>query len=75
MVRIGMPKRSMPPRGSMGDVHRSERSHQRRIDRAHRRLLATLKTLATVRRLAVPAVQINLAHQQQIAQLNTGGSS
>jgi hypothetical protein len=27
-----------------------------------------------VRRLAVPAVQINLAHRQQIAQLN-GGSS
>ncbi len=28
---------------------------QRRIDRAHRRLLSTVKTLATVRRLAVPS--------------------
>jgi hypothetical protein len=48
---------------------------QRRIDRAHRRYLSTLKTLAAVRRLAVPALQINLAHRQQIAQLNAGGSS
>jgi hypothetical protein len=48
---------------------------QRRIDRAHRRYLSTLKTLAAVRRLAVPALQINLAHRQQIAQLNGGGSS
>ena len=37
---------------------------QRRIDRAHRRYLATLKTLATVRRLALPALQVNLARQQ-----------
>jgi hypothetical protein len=34
---------------------------QRRIDRAHRRMLSTLKTLASVRRLAVPALQINVA--------------
>jgi hypothetical protein len=47
---------------------------QKRMDRAHRRLMSTLKTLAAVRRLAVPALQINLAHRQQIAQLN-GGSS
>jgi hypothetical protein len=47
---------------------------QRKIDRAHRRYLSTLKTLATVRRLAVPALQINLAHRQQIAQLNGGGT-
>jgi hypothetical protein len=47
---------------------------QRRIDRAHRRYLSTLKTLASVRRLALPALQINLVHRQQIAQLN-GGSS
>jgi hypothetical protein len=47
---------------------------QRRMDRAHRRFLSTLKTLATVRRLAVPALQINLA-RQQVNQLNAGGSS
>jgi hypothetical protein len=47
---------------------------QRRMDRAHRRLLSTLKALAHVRRLALPFVQINLARRQQIAQLN-GGSS
>ena len=42
--------------------------HQRRVDRAHRRLMATLKTLATVRRLANPAVlQVNVARQQVIA--------
>jgi predicted alpha-1,6-mannanase (GH76 family) len=31
---------------------------QRRIDHAHRRFLATLKTLATVRRLALPTLQL-----------------
>ncbi len=36
---------------------------QRRIDRAHRRFLSTVKTLAAVRRLALPAVQINVARQ------------
>ena len=38
--------------------------HQRRTDRAHRRLMLSLKMLATVRRLVTPAVQINLARQQ-----------
>jgi hypothetical protein len=40
--------------------------HLRRIDRAHHRLLTTLKTLATVRRLALPAVQINVASSKSI---------
>jgi hypothetical protein len=44
---------------------------QRRMDRAHRRFLSTIKTLATVRRLAVPAVQINVA-RQQVNQVNVG---
>ena len=37
---------------------------QRRLDRAHRRYLATLKTLATIRRLSVPALQINVDRRQ-----------
>ena len=36
----------------------------RRADRAHRRLMSTLRTLETVRKLAVPTVQINVAEQQ-----------
>lgn len=44
---------------------------QRRIDRAHRRLMASLKTLATVRRLGVPAIQVNVARQQ----VNVAGST
>jgi hypothetical protein len=48
--------------------------HQRRIDRTHRRLMRTIKTLATVRRLALPALQINVAHQQ-VNQLRTGDST
>jgi hypothetical protein len=44
---------------------------QRRIDRTHRRLMSTIKTLATVRRLAVPALQINVA-RQQVNQVNVG---
>jgi hypothetical protein len=47
---------------------------QRRMDRAHRRFLSTVKTLATVRRLAIPALQINFA-RQQVNQLNAGGQS
>jgi hypothetical protein len=35
--------------------------------------MSTLKTLATVHRLAVPAVQINVA-RQQVNQLNVGES-
>lgn len=37
---------------------------QRRQDRAHRRYLAAIKTLAQVRRLLGPAVQVNIAKQQ-----------
>ena len=38
--------------------------HQRRIDAAHRRFLSAVRTLATVRKLALPAVQINLGGNQ-----------
>ncbi len=39
--------------------------YQRRIDRAQRRYLQAIRTLAQVRRLAAPAaVQINVAEQQ-----------
>lgn len=38
--------------------------HQRRVERAQRRYLAAIKALATVRRLGVTTVQINVAEQQ-----------
>lgn len=44
--------------------------HLRRIDGAHRRLMNTLKTLATVRRLAGPAVQVNIAQQVNVGASN-----
>lgn len=44
------------------------RYDQERQDRAHRRLLQAAKTLATVRRLLVPAVQINVGQNQIISQ-------
>jgi hypothetical protein len=47
---------------------------QQRMDRAHRRFLSTVKTLATVRRLALPNLQINVA-RQQVNQLNAGGAT
>jgi hypothetical protein len=43
---------------------------QRRIDSAHRRYLTAIKALATVRKLAVPAVQVNIA-RKQVNVLNT----
>jgi hypothetical protein len=52
--------------------------YQRRIDAANRRYLAALKTLALVRKLAVPALQINLARKQvniaAPAAVNSGGT-
>jgi hypothetical protein len=38
--------------------------YQRVHDRAHRRFLSACKTLATVRRLGVPALQVNFGRQQ-----------
>jgi hypothetical protein len=38
--------------------------HQDRLDRAHRRYLSALKTLALMRKLAVPVLQVNLAQNQ-----------
>jgi hypothetical protein len=43
---------------------------QNRIDRAHRRYLSAIKTLATVRKLALPALQVNIARKQ----VNIAGS-
>ncbi len=65
--------------GQYGDCATSEggmtitqsEHQQRRIDRAYRRLMSTLKALGTVRRLALPAVQINVA-RQQVNQVNVG---
>lgn len=37
---------------------------QDRIDRAHRRYLTAMKTLATVRKLALPSLQINIGKRQ-----------
>ena len=37
---------------------------QRRMDRAHGRYLSALKTLALVRKLAVPVLQLNIARKQ-----------
>lgn len=38
--------------------------YQRRMDRAHARYLAAIRTLAQVRRLLVPVVQVNIADKQ-----------
>lgn len=37
---------------------------QRRQDRAHKRYLSAIKSLAVVRRLLRPSVQVNIAQQQ-----------
>ena len=42
----------------------AEERHGRRIDRAQKRYLAAVKALATVRKLAVPALQVNIADKQ-----------
>jgi len=49
-----------------GMTFTAARHHLRKIEHAQRRLESSLKTLATVRRLAIPAVQVNVAHNQQV---------
>jgi hypothetical protein len=44
--------------------------YQENINRAHRRYLSAIKTLATVRKLAMPVLQINFAKRQ----LNVAGT-
>jgi hypothetical protein len=43
---------------------RREEFHHRRIDAAHRRYLSSLRTLAQIRKLALPAVQVNIGRNQ-----------
>jgi hypothetical protein len=38
--------------------------YQRRMDRAHKRYLSAIKTLALVRKLALPVLQVNIARKQ-----------
>lgn len=38
--------------------------HEERRDRAHRRYLSAIKTLASVRKLALPVLQVNIAKKQ-----------
>jgi len=44
---------------------------QRRIHRAHQRFLSAVETLARVRKLAVPVLQLNVARSQQINTVGT----
>jgi hypothetical protein len=38
--------------------------YQRRMDRAHAHYLSAIKALAQVRKLALPALQVNIAKKQ-----------
>ena len=45
------------------------------LDRAHRRYLTALKTLAAIRRLEIPVIQVNVAREQQIVMVGGGGGA
>jgi hypothetical protein len=48
-----------------GGISLAQAEYQRRqIDSAHRRYLSSLKTLATVRKLALPSIQVNIGENQ-----------
>jgi hypothetical protein len=50
---------------TMGDLSINQSGSQlRRIDGAHRRYLSAIKALAQVRRLALPALQVNIGEKQ-----------
>ena len=38
--------------------------HQRRIDHAHKRYLSAIRSLAQIRKLALPVLQVNIARKQ-----------
>jgi hypothetical protein len=58
-------------RGAGADLGPSAAAHHERAwDGAHRRFLAALKALAVVRKLALPVLQFNVAHNQ----LNVGAA-
>lgn len=48
--------------------------HQKRIDKAHKRYLASIKALAQVRRLQLPSVQINVGAQVNAIPYDKGGA-
>jgi hypothetical protein len=50
--------------------------HHRAIDHCHRRYLTAIKTLATVRKLALPVLQVNIAKKQvNVGQVNSGSET
>ena len=52
--------------GKDGITHKQTDFYMRCIDRSHRRFMQTLKTIALIRRLGVPSVQINVAQQVNV---------
>lgn len=58
--------RFMQAENKGGMTFANARHHLRKIEHAQRRLESSLKTLATVRRLAIPSLQVNVAHNQQV---------
>ena len=49
--------------GGSSNLHQAN-YHLKRQDRAHRRFLSAMKTLATVRKMALPALQVNVGENQ-----------
>ena len=47
-----------------GQNQEDDEFHHRRVERAQRRYLTAIKALATVRRLGVPALQVNIGDKQ-----------
>ena len=50
--------------GGGGLTWQQDHDHQRRIDRAQKRYLGAIKALAAVRKLELPALQLNIADKQ-----------
>ena len=57
---------------SSGLSGKAHAQFQDRLDRAHRRYLSAIKALAQVRKMQLPAVQVNIAAQGG-QQVNVGG--
>ena len=63
-LEIALTRKGEPPL-------RQAEYYDRRTDRAHRRYLSAIRSLATIRRLVIPALQVNIGAKQ----VNVAGTS
>lgn len=63
-VSLSVAEGAYHPALERGLIKANETFHQQRIERAQRRYLAAIKALMQIRKMGVPAVQVNIGEKQ-----------